>query len=120
MLSEIHDFYAISQLGGEFLKYGVREMLRLIRPNEKLDSEVMFWMLYSAANRHDRQACMTYLRDWDIGKRFRKKVTKFRPGIHWHALDKKFSTYNAAVQYIKSCGYDVDGVEEVYAPRDGD
>lgn len=118
--STINDFYYLSQIGGNFLGYGVRGMLSCIKPAANLSSDVIYWLLYSAANRHDKETCMMFLRDWDTGRIPCANISRFVPGNHWHTLDRKFNTYEAAKKYIELQGFVVGQILTHYAPKEGD
>ena len=44
------------------------------------------------------------------------KVSKFNPGKHFHVLDTKFDTMDAAIAHLKQKGYIYGGLEEHYWP----
>lgn len=47
------------------------------------------------------------------GKRF-ARITKFKPGTHYHVLEKKFDTFGEAEDYAARLGYETGFTETIW------
>lgn len=86
-------------------------------------TEVQRTMVESALARDDEETAEMYLRDWGHSPRPKPEchVSKFIPGSHFHVLDMKFETYDAAKSHAEQHGYLVLGLREVFVyAREGD
>lgn len=88
--------------------------------------EVRYWMLMAHVNTQDKtglRKLLNYWWDWDRTPAARPKladITKFNPGQHYSVLGEKFYTYDDALRYLKSEGYELGEFKQHYWPREGD
>jgi hypothetical protein len=84
--------------GGRFSDYAANCLLH----NYGCYSSVRYWILISCFNRGDKNTAQLHLEDWS-GKTLKPvaNISKFIPGTHYYTLNKKFNSFNAALEYIK-------------------
>lgn len=109
---------ALGMLGSNFAEHATGKLLAA----NSCYKEAHYYMLLSAFARKDAKAVRRFLRDWSgRSKQPRIAVSKFIPGDHYHVLDEKFDTLEAATAHLQKHGYVYGGLHEkhVYV-KDGD
>jgi hypothetical protein len=119
--NRIDELIAFAHNGGEFRGYAATRLLEEISLKPDLKWEICYHLLISTMTRQDWDACRKFLLDWcQPHSKPAILVTRFQPGNHWHVLDTKYSTLDAARHHLEQKGYRFAGTQVVYAPKEGD
>lgn len=70
-------------------------------------------ILNSCLMRGDLNAAEQFVLDWNQTKTKKMHVSKWFPGRHYYALDKKFNTLGEAIEYLRKNGYAYSGLNVV-------
>lgn len=76
-------------------------------------TEVQWYVFRNALARDGIEAAEQLLFDWQMKAQKTAWVTKWVPGDHFYAQDKKFDRYEQAVAHLESLGFKVLGLKEV-------
>lgn len=116
----LEELLAVSLNGSAFRSYSARNILFEIRLKPELKWDVCFYLLISAMARYDIEACRKFVYDWSGGAQPTALISRFIPGSHWHVLDTKFSSFDAARRHLEKQGYRYAGTRTVHARKEGD
>lgn len=103
---------------GHDYQSGFRWVLKAVEKNVILRrstgylTEVQSAIIDSCLARGDREKAEQLIQDWNNerdGKRPTADISKWLPGDHYYALDKKFRTLGDAESYLQSRGYRFSG-----------
>lgn len=112
--------------GGQFASHAISKVLLdgcNVGYGTGLERDTAYYMLRSAIAREDKRTARMYVNDWRRRKSTKptRMVSKFVPGDHYHTLDQKFDTLQAAQDFLTRCGYSYGGlIEEHVYKTEGD
>lgn len=86
------------------------QMQRLMKDSTGPLTEVQGWIIKAHLDNGDEAGAKELIQDWNA-QRDRKlaDVSKWLPGDHYYALDKKFDTLDGATRYLESKGFKFSG-----------
>lgn len=112
----------LARLGEPFISRVASELTGGLPYDPTSNREVRYWLVYSALARGDTDAARGFVQDWSKYRaRPSEFVSKFNPGDHYHAMDRKFDTLNEAIEYLRRIGRAYAGLKEVHVyAKEGD
>lgn len=98
------------------------QMSRLLEDSTGPLTDVQYWILKTHLDNGDEAEAKKFIQDWNA-TRDRKTpeadISKWLPGAHFYALDRKFATLDEATGYLKERGFRFSGnVRERFAYRE--
>ncbi|MDE2107191.1 MAG: hypothetical protein KGL39_58885 [Patescibacteria group bacterium] len=120
-MKSIEGWISLAMEGGAFCGYAISNLLDELPLKKDLKRETCYWMLRSAAERHDRECCLMYISDWvSEWSKPAIEITRFSPGVHYHVLGERFDKFEDAMRHLERSGYRFAKTRIEYLPREGD
>lgn len=92
---------------------------RIVSESNAPLSEVQSYIIDSCLNRGDEAAAKVFINDWNQSRsRPIRDVSKWIPGEHFYALDKKFSSLDEAIGYLGENGFSFGTLRERFQYRE--
>lgn len=96
------------------------EKSRIVSQSTGYLTEVQSFIIDSCLARRDLDTARQHIIDWNRQRDSKESdISKWTPGDHFYALDKKFSTLGEAIDYLRIKGFRFSGnIRERYAYRE--
>lgn len=92
---------------------------RILEDSVRPLTEVQGYIIDSCLARGDIEGAKRFIQDWNTTElRPKRDVSKWTPGIHYYALDKKFVSLELAIDHLKARGFEFGELRERFQYRE--